>query len=133
MLFLVYYFGCEKIARGLVGIHARLPATKAYRHGASLQFNDIKVAAVALGLPISEKDLEWLFADFNQQHLLRPPTPDWNNSARYLRNILTHDFGPSNVTRIAKHAPFHNPKMNLFLGCVPTILEYQRLHFAGVA
>jgi len=132
-LFLVYYFGCEKIARGIVGIHGKLPATKAYHHNTRLRLEDIKAAAVALSLSVSQEELDWLFADFNQQNLLRPPTNDWSSSARYLRNILSHDFGPSNVARIAKHAPFHNPKMKLFLECVPQIHAYQHLHFDGVA
>ena len=132
MLFLVLYFGCEKIARGLVGIQARLPAAKAYRHGQPIQLKDIKAAAAGLGLSVLEQDLDWLFADFNQQHLLRT-TSELINSARHLRNNLTHDFGPTSVARIAKHAPFLNPKMSGFLGCIPEILAYQRLHFAGIA
>ncbi len=132
MLFLVTYFGCEKIARGLVGIHARLPATKAYGHRTPIQLKTIKAAAAGLGLSVLEQDLDWLFADLNEQHLLGP-TSGWTNSARHLRNNLTHDFGPTNVARVAKHAPFLNPKMKSFLGCVPEILAYQCLHFSGIA
>ena len=133
MRFFVYYFGCEKIARGLVGIHGRWPAAKAYHHKRNLKLSDVKTSAAALGLRIPQQDLDWLFADFNEQHILQSSAPAWTNSARYLRNTMTHDFGPTNVARVAKHAPFHNPKMETFLGCVPTILEYQRLHFAEVA
>lgn len=132
MRFFAYYFGCEKIARGLLGIHARCPATAAYHHKQGLKLNDIKAAAAAVGLNISQQDLDWLFADFNEQHILKT-TSSCTNSARYLRNLVTHDFGPSNVARVAKHAPFHNPRMEAFLSCVPAIFEYQKLHFAGVA
>ena len=131
MLFLVLYFGCEKIARGLVGIHARLPAPEAYRPGRRIQLKDIKASAAALGLSVLEQDLAWLFAGDRQQHMLRP-TSAITNSARYLRNNLTHDFGPTNVARITQHAPFLNPKMKSFLGCVPKILAYQRAHFSRI-
>lgn len=131
MRFFAYYFGCEKIARGLTGIHARRPATKAYHHKQGLKLNDVKAAAAAIGLQVSQQDLDWLFADFNEQHLLQA-TPSCTNSARHLRNLVTHHFGPSNIAQVAKHAPYHNPRMETFLGCVPAILEYQRLHFAGV-
>jgi len=131
MRFFVYYFGCEKIARGLSGIHARWPATTAYHHRQSLKLNDIKAAATAVGLSISQQDLDWLFADFNEQHILQT-TPSYTNSARYLRNLVTHHFGPSNVAQVTKHAPFHNPRMEVFLSCVPAICDYQKLHFAGV-
>lgn len=130
--FLAYYFGCEKLARGIVGIHLQWPAMKAYHHRTSLRLDEIKAAAAALGLLVAQDDLEWLFADFQQQSLLRPSTPDWNSSARVLRNTLGHDFGPSNVAKITIHAPFHNPKMRLFLGCVGQVLEYQRIHFVGI-
>ena len=132
ILFLVLYFGCEKIARGLVGIHARLPATEAYGRGRRIQLKDIKASAAGLGLSVLEEDLDWLFASEKQQHMLRP-TSELTNSARHFRNNLTHDFGPTNVARIAKHAPFLNPKMKSFLACVPEILAYQRLHFSKIA
>ena len=132
MRFFAYYFGCEKIARGLTGIYARWPATTAYHHKQGLKLNDVKAAAAAFRLNISQQDLDWLFADFNEQCILQT-TPSCTNSARYLRNLVTHDFGPSNVARVTTHAPLHNPRMETFLGCVPAILEYQKLHFAGVA
>jgi hypothetical protein len=131
MRFFAYYFGCEKIARGLVGIHVQRPATEVYHHKHRLKLKDIKAAAVALQLNVSQSDLDWLFADFNEQDILQT-TGSYTNSARYLRNRVTHDFGPSNVARVAKHAPFHNPRMEAFLRCVPAIFDYQKLHFAGV-
>ena len=132
MRFFVDYFGCEKIARGLVGIHARLPATKAYHHKKSLSLTEIQAAAVALTLPVSASDLHWLFADFNEQHLLQTSTPGVSNSARYLRNKVTHDFGPSHIALVVAHAPFLNPKLQAFLACVPAILAYQRCHFSNI-
>jgi hypothetical protein len=129
--FFIYYFGCEKIARGLVGIHSRRPATEVYHHRHSLKLSDIKAAASTIGLTVPSQDLDWIFADIKEQHLLQS-TPSWTTSARCLRNNATHDFGPSNVARVTEHAPFHIPKMEAVLASVPTILEYQRRHFAGV-
>lgn len=132
MRFFVDYFGCEKIARGLIGINKRWPATKAYHHNTILSLCDIQSAASALALPISAGDLVWLFADFNQQHLLKTSMPGISKSARYLRNKVTHDFGPSNVALVANHAPFLNPKLQAFLACAPVILAYQREHFYNI-
>ncbi len=132
MRFFAYYFGCEKVARGLSGIHARRPAKDAYHHRQGLKLDDIKAAAAVIGLRIPPQDLDWLFADHNEQHILQT-TPSYMNSARHLRNLVTHEFGPSNVARVTMHVPFHNPRMEEFLSCVPAIFEYQRLHFSGVA
>lgn len=132
MRFFVDYFGCEKIARGLIGIHARWPVTKAYHHKRPLKLVEIQAAAAALALPVSVSDIQWLFADFNEQHLLRSLTPGVSSSARYLRNKLTHDFGPSNVAQIVIHASFLNQKLQSFLACAPAILEYQKRHFVSV-
>jgi hypothetical protein len=130
--FFVDYFGCEKIARGLIGIHGLLPATKAYHHRKSFKLVEVQAAAAALGLPVSVDDLQWLFADFDEQHLLKASTPNVSKSARCLRNKLTHDFGPSHVALVVAHAPFLNPKLQAFLACVPAILAYQRGHFASI-
>ena len=81
MRFFVYYFGCEKLARGLVGIHLRWPASKAYHHRQSLNLADIKAAAAAIAIGVSQQDVEWLFADINDQHILQSPRPGWETSA----------------------------------------------------
>lgn len=130
--FFVDYFGCEKIARGLIGIHAQLPASKAYHHGKTLCLAEIQDAAAALALPVSSDDLQWLFADFKEQRLLQTSTPGISYSARCLRNKVMHDFGPSHIALVAAHAPFLNPKLQALLASVPAILEYQTRHFCNV-
>lgn len=132
MQFVSYYFGCEKIARGIVGIHQRIPATKAYHHRGRLSLGEIKVAALQLGLGISPDRLEWIFADHQEQRLLQSVSPAVCNSARVLRNNLTHDFGPTNVAIITRHASFLNPVLLGFLGCTDQVLSYLRAHFSGV-
>ena len=130
--FFIDYFGCEKIARGLTGIHAQLPASKAYHHRKAISLAEIQAAAAAVALPASANELQCLFADFNEQHLLQSSTQGATNSARYLRNKATHDFGPSNVAQVVAHAPFLNPKLQAFLACVPAILAYQKRHVSNV-
>jgi hypothetical protein len=132
MRFFADYFGCEKIARGLTGIHARVPASKAYHHRRALSLAEIQTAAAALALPVSAESLQWLFADWNEQHLLNAPAPGRSNSARFLRNKVTHDFGPSHIALVVAHAPFLNPQLQTFLSCVPAILAYQKRHFSSV-
>jgi hypothetical protein len=130
--FFADYFACEKIARALIGIHARLPASKAYRHGKPLSLAEVKVAAAALALPISVDSLQWLFADWNEQDLLTAPAPGVSHSARYLRNRVTHDFGPTHIAMVVAHAPHLHAKLQAFLACVPSILAYQKLHFSSI-
>lgn len=131
--FLAYYFACEKLAHGIVGVHLCWPATKAYRHNRHLCLGEIKSAAVALNLSISTNDLDYLFADFNEQGILQSTSAPCNRSARVLRNTLGHDFGPSNVSQVSRHAGFLIPKMTAFLACASQVLAYQKAHFSGIA
>ena len=132
MRFFAHYFGCEKVARGIVGIHATHPAEKVYGPNFRLKLARIKAAATTLGLPVKPQDLDWLFAAHDEQDLLQSPAPDLTNSARHLRNTLTHDFGPTNLARVSQHTVLLNPKMEALLGSIPTILAYLQAHFAGV-
>lgn len=128
--FLAYYFACEKLARAVVGIHAQLSATKAYAHGTTMRLKGIQAASSALSLSVSTDDLVWIFADFNEQSLLPAIAP--HSSARVLRDALGHDFGPTNVVRIAEGARFHNLTMRSFLACGTEVPAYQRAHFSAV-
>jgi hypothetical protein len=132
MRFFTGYLGCEKIARGVTGIHGRFPASEAYSHRKSIRLAEVKTAAAALALPVSADTLQWLFADWNEQSLLSPQAPGASHSARFLRNKAIHDFGPSHIAEVAAHAPFLNPMIEAFLACVPAVLQYQKRHFANV-
>src|SRR3981189_330116 len=55
--FLGYYFGCEKLARGIVGIHLRHPARHAYDPRQYLCLTKIEHASSELALSISTDDL----------------------------------------------------------------------------
>jgi hypothetical protein len=127
--FLGYYFGCEKLARGIVGIHLRHPARHAYDHRQYLCLTKVEHAAVGLALSIPTDDLCYLFADFKDLAKLRALNPPHDKSARLLRNKVGHDLGPTNVKHVAKRAAFFIPKMTAFLGCISQVLAYQKVHF----
>ena len=128
----MHYVGCEKIARGIVGIQTQRPAEVVYRHNFKLQLKDIKAAATSLNLPVTPHDLEWLFADYNEQSLLKSYALGFSKSARYLRNRLMHDFGPTHLWQVSQHAPFLNAKLETLLRTTPTILAYLRSKFSEV-
>ncbi len=54
MQFLTYYFGCEKLARGVTGIHKKQPAIKAYDWGQKFTLHHIIEAADGLKLSIQK-------------------------------------------------------------------------------
>lgn len=126
--FLAYYFGCEKLAHGIIGIHATRPASDEFGHKTRLRLADIKIAAQAMGLPIGVNDLNWLFADHGEQHLLQTQ----GSSARVLRNSLTHDFGPTNAQHLISAASTHLSRMLTFLGCTRHVLTFLHTNFAHV-
>jgi hypothetical protein len=125
--FLAYFFGCEKLAQGIVGINLGRAAVDQYRSSNPLGLTEIKAAAVALNLKIAANDLDDLFADYRQ----RSPTGG-NPSARVLRNTLSHDFGPWHVQLLGKHAPALIPKMVAFLGCAQDVLKHLENNYAHV-
>jgi hypothetical protein len=122
--FLAYYFGCEKLARAIVGIHKKWPASVAFSHYTRLHLREIQEAAGALGLSVAKDDLQSLFGGAgNDVADSKQPT------ARALRNRLIHDLGPTHMTQLAEHARSHNPKMKTFLRCAKQVLKYQEMKF----
>ncbi len=128
--FITYFFACEKLAQGVVGILQQLPADRQYRQ--KLRLAQIKNAASLMNLPIQTADLDWLFADVNEQRLLIAPKGE-RYSARFLRNRLSHDFGPWNAKDLIEHAPAHIPRMKSFLACTPAVLAFNKANFGHVA
>jgi hypothetical protein len=127
--FITYFFACEKLAQGVVGIVHQLPADKQYKQ--KLRLAQIKAAASAMNLPIQMADLDWLFADFNEQRLLIAAAGE-QYSARFLRNRLSHDFGPWNAKDLIEHGPAHIPRMKAFLACTPNVLAFNKANFGYV-
>jgi hypothetical protein len=126
--FVAYFFGCEKLAHGIVGIVSCRPAISQYNRHKWLELNNIKLAASAMELHISASELEWIFADFKQQKLLEGGLAP--ASARVLRNNLIHNFGPSNVKKIVLAAPVLIPMMERFLNCTDDVFAHLQARFA---
>jgi hypothetical protein len=129
--FVAYFFACEKLAHGVVGIVAAHPAAKEYHHRNGLRLQDTKTAAAAMKLRILPAELDCIFADIKEQHVLAGGAV--LTSARVLRNNLTHDFGPTNAEKLVRSAPVLIPMMMRFLNCTNDVLAYQRTHFVHVA
>lgn len=130
MLFFTSAFGCEKIARGLVGIHAAKPAGEVYSRSHPMQLVEIKAAAQALTLPISLAQLDQIFASEKEiQTGLLGANPVCPYSARTLRNKVAHDFGPSHVQLVSNFATALIETMRVLRHCVPEIHNYLSTHF----
>jgi len=69
-------------------------------------------------LKVSEADLDALF-----EHQTHAPQP---SSAITIRNRLSHDFGPTQVSHIRQHAPRLIPVMVKFIGDIDRVLEHLR-------
>jgi hypothetical protein len=114
--FLFLYYGCEKLGKGIVGIHEKWKAEAAYEM--TLELSELKSAVKALNLPTTDAELDNLFLSSK------------NTSARYWRNKIVHDFGPSNVANVLKNSVALNRQMHDFLdGCTPAILKYLKTNY----
>ena len=114
--FLFYYFGCEKLALGIVGVDAKLASEDAYGGGKFVILPSLKKAASSLNISISFGELDFIFGKSK-------------TSARELRHSLVHDLGPSNVKNVRTQCAAHIPVMLKFLGCIDELHEYQRKTF----
>jgi len=99
--FLFLYYGCEKLGKGIVGIHKTWAADDAYDQ--SLHLSELRLAVCGLRLDISDAELNALFVSNDK------------TTARYWRNEIVHNFGPWNVKTIIKHSATLNKQMHDFL------------------
>jgi hypothetical protein len=104
--FVAYYFGAEKLAKAIVGINKLQAAKNAF--GRKVNREETKSAARDMKLKISQADLDALFEP--QSGLPEP------SSGITIRNRLSHDFGPTQVSHIRQHAPRLVPIMVKFIG-----------------
>jgi hypothetical protein len=115
--FMFLYYGCEKLAKGIVGIHAQWEAEEAYNQ--SLELAGLKAAASAMKLGIPDAELDALFLSNDK------------TTARYWRNEIAHNFGPSNVGNIVKHSAALNKRMHDLLDAyTPAVLAYLRANYS---
>jgi hypothetical protein len=130
--FLALYFGCEKLARGIVGIPHQYRVTDAYHHHHYLCLAEVDEAAIVLSLSISSDDLCCLFADHRDLSKFRALNPPCSKSARLWRNEIGHNFGPTTVQNVETYARFFIPKMTSFLDCAKKVTAYQKANFSGI-
>jgi len=122
--FLGYYFGCEKLAKAILGIARLWSAEKAFYYKTPLDLDQLKAAAKQVGIRFSDDDLTKIFGT---QPVRARPT-----QGREIRNRLIHDFGPSNVDYAKVAARTLVPVMKRFLDCEQHIqghlVHLNRLH-----
>ena len=116
--FVAYYFGCEKLAKGIVGINRSRSANSACNE--DMDPAAIEKAAGDLQLKISMPELQLLFRK-------EPKSNKKPSVARGIRDRIFHDFGPTNVDHAVKHAPTLIPIMKKFLDCEKQVQEHLRL------
>lgn len=117
--FIGYYFGCEKLALGIIGIEKGVPAEDAYKPFSRVNLAQLALAARRIGVTFSASELPDIFAG------PKDPTPPGGTSARLLRNDLVHDFGPTKVQKLEKvHAATFNPKMVRFPASVREVVAH---------
>ena len=120
--FVAYYFGAEKLAKAIVGINKLQAAKNAF--GRKVNREETKSAARDMKLKISQADLDALFEP--QSGLPEP------SSAITIRNRLSHDFGPTQVSHIRQHAPRLVPIMVKFIGDdIDPVLRHLRTLWAA--
>lgn len=116
--FVAYYFGAEKLAKAIVGINDNQSAAKAFHRGVGVKLPETKSAARNVRLRISEAELDALF-----EHQRESKQP---SSAITIRNRLSHDFGPAQVSHIRQHAPRLVPIMAKFIDDIDPVLKHLR-------
>jgi hypothetical protein len=121
--FVAYYFGAEKLAKAIVGINGDQPAKDAFHHRVGVKLLETKSAAHDMKLNVLEAELDALFEP--QWHLKQP------SSAITIRNRLSHDFGPTQVSHIRQHAPRLIPIMVKFITNSDEVLRHLRALWAA--
>ena len=121
--FIAYYFGAEKLAKAIVGVNTPQPAEAAFSRYVGVRLPETKDAARDMKLSISAAELNALF-----EHQSRLPQP---SSAITIRNRLSHDFGPTQVSHIRQHATRLIPIMVKFIGDIEPVLKHLRAMWAA--
>ena len=78
--FLGYYFGCEKLAKAILGIARLWPAERAFDQKTALDLEQLKTAVEKLGIVFPEGDLTQIFGT--------QPVPSKPTRGREIRNRL---------------------------------------------
>jgi hypothetical protein len=103
--FMTLYFGCEKLAKMMIGINLRRSATDP---------GDRKLHILELYTAV--EDLKIAFTAQQVERLFRTGRDDLTVVAgRALRDRLTHDFGPTQVQRMEEQTSELTPLARIFL------------------
>lgn len=110
--FLFEYYACEKLAKIMIGVNAKNPASDYFgSKNYQLRINNIKGAALGLACAATDQDIDQVFAyDLT--------------SARLLRNKIAHDLGPTHAQEIRDNAKRLVPYMRKFLACGEQVISY---------
>ena len=115
--FVAYYFGAEKLGKAIAGILGLVPADEAFEYVA-VEPEKVKGAVAPMQLHISDTAIDALF--------VRDDATKQPDTAREIRNRLFHDFGPTQVCHVRKHAPRLIPLMVGLIGDIDNVLAYLR-------
>ena len=111
--FLFYYLACEKLAKIMKGVCKRKKKTEMFkRNSQTPNIDEIEAYSKQLGCKISIHDIGDIFSGSNL------------NSARYLRNQIVHEIGPSHAKQIVNEAWRLVPKMQRFIECRHAVVQY---------
>ena len=128
--FASYYFCSEKLAKIIIGVENKEPASKIFGPNGTLKIQSLKKSCRSLNLPVSEDEIDWIFnakcSGTGWDKLISSLIANGSSlkSARWLRNKLVHDIGPTHVSLIQKQEKALIPKMKKFLQCTEEIVEY---------
>ena len=131
--FLIYYFACEKLAKIIIGISNKKPASRYFDKNYSLHINNISSSCKKIGVPITDEDINWIFVSrcdnekwrsFLRSHHQNSSSSNYTKSARSLRNKMVHDIGPTHSVLVREHASFLISKMKDFLSFSEVVIRF---------
>jgi hypothetical protein len=110
--FVALFFGCEKLAKMMAGIHLNRNANVATK--GRLEIDELRAAVAALNINFHPADIDELFLSGSKGMSIE--------SGRALRHRLNHEFGPTIVKRVRDRAPRLTPLARRFLSTSSAVL-----------
>ena len=110
--FLFYYLSCEKLAKIMKGVCKGKKKSEIFNpRSRTPDTNSINNYSKQLGCKMIKNNIDCIFASNRQK------------SARWLRNQIAHEIGPSHAKQIVNEAPRLVPKMKKFLECRKDVVQ----------
>lgn len=129
--FIVLYAAAEKMAWNLIGLSGERPAFELDDKLGGPNLDNLKKAAISIGLSVSKDDLDLLFKnrkDFEAAGI----RDSYTLSARRLRDGFFHDLGPTKIANIERMAPTYIPLLEAFIAEIPVVLSFIDEKYQGV-